>query len=190
MEQKIQSSPGGDSIDLLIASPAVETAGYFHSPFGIGCFPLRAVVFETDYLRHGKQRICLQFGDTTDHPFSDLSYCRMPASEMPKARRADENSPLFQQRERVQKTEKSPQGTTEIFDIPRNASSEDQALSPICKIATFQMILDETKDSVVPWRGLDWLLIASPAVETAGYFHSPFRAWMFQIGYIPVALGE
>jgi hypothetical protein len=54
-------------------------------------------------------------------------------------------------------------------------------------IAAFHVILKHgTKDSVVPWRGLDDLLIASPAVETAGYFHSPFglgcfplRAWLF-----------
>jgi hypothetical protein len=46
------------------------------------------------------------------------------------AQRADENSPLFQQRERVQKTERSPQGTNEIMRIP---SSEDQLLLLTCK---------------------------------------------------------
>jgi hypothetical protein len=44
------------------------------------------------------------------------------------AQRADENSPLFQQREKVQKKKKSPQGTAEIFCILCIASSEDQSL--------------------------------------------------------------
>jgi hypothetical protein len=127
---KIQSSPGGDSIDLLIASPAVETAGYFHSPFRAWVFSPSGGCVSDRFLRHGKQRICLQFGDTTDSPFSDLLYCRMSASEMPKPGGRMKIARCFNSGKRFKKTEKSPQGTTEIFDIPRNASSENQALLP------------------------------------------------------------
>jgi hypothetical protein len=50
-------APDEDSNDLLIASPPLKRRAIFIRPFGLGCFSLRAVVFQTDHLRHGKENL-------------------------------------------------------------------------------------------------------------------------------------
>jgi hypothetical protein len=117
-------------------------------------------------------------GKLVIRPFRDLFYLQDASLKNAEARRADENSPLFQQREKGSKKQKSPrQGTTEIFYILVHCIFSRPIIAadmPYCGIV-------DLRDSAVPCGDSIDYSIPSPPLKRRAIFIRPFGLGCFRL---------